>query len=91
MKLKELFTSPDKWTQGAEAKDKKGNIIPVFHPNAVSFCLMGGIHRCYNTFAEELDIINKISKHINICIMFWNDDSTRTFEDIVKLVNDLDI
>lgn len=88
MKIKELFTDETKWTQGALARTKKGNIIGALEDNAVCWCLQGAVLKCYGS--DRLTIIDlildKVDKH---CIALWND--AHTFTEVKELVERLDI
>lgn len=92
MKLKELFKSEANWCQRSLALDKDSNPTGYYSPDAVCWCLEGGIAKCY---VENFEIRKKIASKIYADNMwdftFWNDNPLRTFQDIYKLVNELDI
>lgn len=102
MKIRELFSSPEKWTKGCYARTSGHAQIPPFDPdfqNAACYCLIGAVKRCYSPF-QETEIIEKIVKELSICptpheeyrgIGDWNDDPARTFEEVKDLVDKLDI
>lgn len=104
MKVRELLDSPEKWTKGAIARDSKGNLVSYNSPNAVCFCLLGAIYKCYasdkmnpdkmNPDKLPLEIRKLIGSLLNLrsdSISYFNDAPKRTFEDIKNLVNTLDI
>ena len=92
MKLKELFTDESRWTQGVAARDREGNIVSPNDPLAVKFCPDGGIRRCY-PYEEWSHVRIQLQHrlHYGQSITEWNDAPERTFEDIQRLVNELDI
>ena len=91
MTLKELFTDESRWTQGTPARDEKGNAVSPNDPLAVKFCLAGGIQRCY-TYEEGSHVRRQLRQQLHWqSIIQWNDAPERTFEDIQRLVNELDI
>lgn len=101
MKLKQLFDKPERWTQKASARDKDGNVVAVDSGKAYSFCLGGGVEKCYKGNKKRMEILNLIEEEMmnkhrlddgeNYDYVEWNDSSEREFDDIKKLVNKLDI
>jgi hypothetical protein len=90
MKVKDLLSSPEKWTQQAYAKTKHGIATSSSDPDAFCFCLLGAVHKCYSI--DEIGYINqKIQRNIEGAIAEWNDDPTRTFEEVKQLVESLNI
>ena len=93
MTLKELFTDESRWTQGCFARDAEGNEVGLEDPAAVKFCLAGGVLLCY-LFGERKGVsrvVNKIITHVGHSIPTWADSPERTFADIKRLINELDI
>lgn len=84
MKMREWFLpdKPARWIQKYMIKQTRGKIV--------STCLLGAIKLCYN---NDINFIYpKIQKYLNIeSVTGWNDNQYRTYKDVVKLVNDLDI
>lgn len=96
MKLKDLFVDSFRWIQHDWAQSEEGAHCSFDHPNAVRFCLVGGINKCYPDINSQRSIRVKIEKYIDNLessapIMVWNDSSDRTFQDILDLINKLDI
>lgn len=92
MKIKELLTDESKWTQNAFGRDAEGLACFSGDPDAVCWCLLGAMTVCYPNSYIRAEIIRKIHKHLlNNTVFNFNDAPERTFEDIKKLVNDLDI
>ncbi len=89
--MKELLSDPTKWTQGESARDEHGNKCSALEPQAVCFCLLGAMNRCYpgQTFTEAY---NKLAKNVpNGDIADWNDDVMRTHPQVLALITELDI
>lgn len=97
MKLKELFDDESKWTQLALARDKNKNVVIFGSSSADCFCLFGGVMKCYPSkfFNTQTRVISLIRGALNVestlQITQWNDDPNRKFEEVKKLINDLDI
>ncbi len=99
MKVKELLTDESKWAKGEWAKDARGCCCSYTSERAVCFCLGGAIARCYGIklgqqiFADQ-EIYKRVATFLHLGILTisqWNDDKTRTFDDIKKVVEELDI
>lgn len=96
MKMHELLASPEKWTKGAYAMDASGLHVPERHPDARRWCLLGAANYCYGlaSVAVEMRIRDALlagSGDKATGIASWNDAPDRTFDDVRKLLLDLDI
>lgn len=93
MKIRELLSSPDKWTQGVFARNSSGYRTYELDQDACSFCLMGALYRCYiDTEDDGLLVRSKLGQAIeDNTITGWNDDPKRTFAEVKELVDRLDI
>lgn len=97
MKVKELLSSPEKWTQGTYARDALGGRpVPPLDEDAVCFCLIGAVRKCYPIISDQCPVLAKIT--LELCtnlkmavITDWNDYPDRTFEQVKQLVDKLDI
>jgi hypothetical protein len=89
MKVKELLTGPEKWTQGACARDRKGEsaLATDAHPR---YDLMGAMIRCYG-FKGYPAVYERARVAVGRSPVAWNDAPERTFQDVKHLVNELDI
>ncbi len=85
MKVKELLTGPEKWTQGHLMVDASGTI----YGPPVRWCLLGAVHHCYGKQASPIAI--QINERLGWGMVKWNDQPERTFEDVRQLVNEMDI
>lgn len=93
MKVKELYSDPNRWAQGTEAKNEKGEPTYIFAEEAVAWCLAGAIDKCYypNQKGRSLVYQKIATRDLGRAIVSWNDDPKRTFEEVKALVEELDI
>jgi hypothetical protein len=89
MKVLELLSSEDKWTQGAFARNKDGVRTDYYAEKAVSWCLIGAIHKCYSDYEEINSIMNRILFTVGEKCYQYND--THTYEEVMELIRELDI
>ena len=87
-KVRELLIDESKWHKGNFAIDSEGLEVSPNDKNACKWCLMGAIKKCYQG-AEYVLVLNKVHRKINN-IFHWN-DSFAKFEDVKRLVDELDI
>ena len=85
MKIKDLLTDESKWLQGS-------------HRDGTPCCLERAVEVCYgDNKTLEQDIKSRIDKYlggdgsVNMRIIYWNDAPERTFADIRRLIEELDI
>lgn len=88
MKLKELFTDESKWTKGSYARDQDGLTVDPQNDKAVCWCFRGAMYKIGFNIHSLTHIFEKLFPD---GVMDWNDAPERTFEDIKKLVEELDI
>ena len=95
MKVKELLSGPEKWTQSVYVRNKDGTPTQLGAAEAFSFCLRGAIYFCYCDATGRYWTEDKAHKALNLppceSLAEWNDAPERTFEDVRKLVEELDI
>lgn len=96
MKIKELLNSPEKWTQSAYAKDAVGDSCSSTEPQAVCWCLLGAIHRCYPEPKESDKVWRKILAAITleshfVSISSFNDNEETTFEQVRDILEMADV
>lgn len=93
MKVRELLTGPEKWTKGADARSESGYSVEPDSKAACRWCLYGAINAAYprtDDAIRALKLVNaKLGESRGICN--WNDAPERTFDDVRKLVEELDI
>ncbi|TXH42677.1 MAG: hypothetical protein E6Q97_35280 [Desulfurellales bacterium] len=92
MKVSELLDSPDKWCQHAYAKNIEGAPVSSYASGACSWCLIGAINTCYPLLVDpdrqEHDMVmDRLKEVIGITnVATWNDDPSRTFEEVREAV-----
>ncbi len=87
MKVRELLSGPEKWTQGSYVS---------VHSMGTSYCLLGAIRHCYpigwedihRKVARELDAEGSL---VDTVVFEYNDHPRRKFAEIKELVERLDI
>lgn len=102
MKAWEILSSKEKWTQAAWGRDANGAEVNSSDlENAVCFCLGGAIIKAYglgingmrDEYADKL--LAKLTPHLDwgdySYIFNWNDSPSRTYEEVVALLKELDI
>lgn len=99
MKLSELLDKPEKWTKGSSARDKNNKQVHPQEPEAVCWCLEGGL-RCvtngnrWSPWVETLrsTIIRLFPNRTDPLgvkiISTFNDHPDTTFEDIQKVIKE---
>ncbi len=89
MKIRELLSDASKWTQHYLARKANGTPTSEQDPYAVSWCLVGAVIVCYPQ--ASLSVYEQIEKKTGGEMIDWNNAPERTFEDVRKLVEELDI
>lgn len=90
MKVQDLLTDEGKWIQKSIARDAQGNRTYFDASDAVCWCLVGALHKCYlNARAQE--ICGQIFDKLQLAPAEWNDAPERTFADVRRLIEELDI
>lgn len=90
MKVKDLLTGPDKWTQGWNARDIDGFSKHHDGVRAVCWCLHGAIWKCYGPL-DGRRVCDKVEHRLHVPLTHWNDSPNRTFDEVRRLVEELDI
>jgi hypothetical protein len=100
MKIKELLVSEDKWARKGFAFDKDDRMVFGASPDAVKWCLLGAVGKCYQgaegeavreLLTAELTTKDTPEHDLPGSISQWNDNPKTTFADVRKLVEKLDI
>lgn len=89
MKAYELLDSPERWTQFVPARNSAGEVVKAKAPDAVCWCIMGAIVRCYPKGKRNMfeDFCNKVRCDLSQ----WNDRPERTWEEVYNLLKEYDI
>lgn len=91
MKVRELLSSAEKWTQGVYARRQDGSETYPTYPDAASWCIAGAIVRCYEIELHH-GLIDSVGRRIESpSIGEWNDATERKFEEVKALLDELDI
>lgn len=91
-RVKRLLDSPYKWTKGADARTKDGDSVVQSHPDAVCWCLSGAIMHCYGPDGCAAIVLEMVKVQVKRAAVFlWNDCDERKFDDVVKLMEDLNL
>lgn len=98
MKLSELISGPNTWTQGAPARDRLGLPVRAKNNRAVCWCLWGGLHYiCLDASTKERIKFIIASRQLEqSCLRLygtsdytmWQDLLTTTWEQVQALIAD---
>lgn len=98
MKAWELLSDASKWTQGEPARDIHGRPVDADDSEAVCWCLMGALNKCYpGIHIKGLLLTRNITQggclqEFSVDVPHeWNDDPVRTFEDVHNFLQQYDI
>lgn len=94
LKAWELLSKPEKWTTGDYAKDAHGSYVGTSDPQAVCFCALGAILRCYkDDDTKRREVSNQLGEHLYkqgfVSIAAWNDEVG--YETVHSTLKELDI
>lgn len=91
MTVADLLANPDRWGQGHAAMDPTGNDVDIASKDACRWCLMGAIELLYpDQFVEKCDAITACLRARGWIdgIIGYNDEPTRTYDEIMDLVRE---
>lgn len=95
MKVRELLTDESKWTQKACARDAIGKVLTAIDRRSIGaaacWCTLGAMEVCYTKFTDWDSVRDRIVKSVGMSVSTWNDAPERTFADVRKLIEELDI
>ncbi len=84
MKPSELLATPDKWTQGAFAKDAGGKPCPLNSDAERCWCVMGALIKYFGEYSPEFySCVNEISSKLDAPITEWNDSPKTTHAEVL--------
>lgn len=87
--LQELYSDKTRWIKGCLAMTENSRVVNANDPEATRWCLLGGIQKVYGE--EEGKIFPRFWNLGISDIMSWNDHSSRTVEDVQKIVKKLNV
>lgn len=90
MKAWELLETSG-WCQGAEARSFGGKAVSAEANVAASFCLVGAVIHTYGERAARPIIVKLWSVVRTFSPAEWNDDPSRTKEEVVALLRELNV
>lgn len=88
--MQELLAKRSNWTQGREARTVDDKPCRVNSSKAYKFCLLGALIKCYGSNFMDIPAYNLLSRKTG-GISSWNDNPDRTFGDVRRLIEELDI
>lgn len=91
MKVWQLLSDESKWTKGFAARSVYGAPIDPRSNEAVCWCLVGAIARCYGDDVHFHNVRNLIADKVGRTEASWNDTPKRTYSEVYALVKELDI
>lgn len=97
MKIQKLLNTEKRWCRGAEARDIHGTPVSPQSPEAVQWCLLGAINKCYGSYTNDYDkIFDRLRNTIEaprkiFGVANFNDRASTTFADIQKLIEKADV
>ena len=91
MKMYELLSTPDKWTQHTTARNTDGIVCNAWDPEAASWCLAGAAEACYPEREKGDSVFGRIAQACGEHIVDWNDNKARTYQEVIELCRKLDI
>jgi hypothetical protein len=91
MKAYELLDKPEKWTQGAYAKDANGRIVSALSPEATCWDVSGAAYRAYGDWKIALSILERLYSVTQKRTPVWNDAPERTWLEVYTLLKELDV
>ena len=96
MKMHELLVYRRHWTQGTLAREVDGTPCTYRSESACCWCLTGALRKCYPVFwgaaLVEQTLLKYISKnYVAMDIAGWNDDPSRTFDQVREMLVELDV
>ena len=96
MKIWQLLDSPDKWTQGAVARDSQNKSVNWHSATAYKWCVIGAISKCYGQGEEHQQTYEKIQDYLASkgnywMLVLWNDARETTWQEIHDTCKELDV
>lgn len=97
MKVSELLDRPERWCQGESARRDDGSPTGIMLEDAASWCLIGAVNKCIDNHQERIESYDKLQLALLMKfqrmgpLAIWNDDPTRTFDDIKALLEAADL
>lgn len=71
------------WCQYIYAEDAKGTAVNCREMSAMSFCMIGAIGAIYHDTTTVREIRDKLDKYLGHPHASWNDDPSRTKDEVI--------
>jgi hypothetical protein len=83
-----LLKTSKQWTQGTNARTKKGpgNQCDPDSEKAKCWCLFGAVLKCYGDSNERWAAVTRLETALGRTLPSWNDKSGRKFSQVRKLL-----
>ena len=95
MKIYELLSKRNAWTQNNYAKNTKRRPVMPNDPDACCWCILGALSKCYPDIEENKRVADRLYNHPTIRkakgLVAWNDSPSRRKSHILALCKELDI
>ena len=104
MKAKELLSRREAWTTGIIARDAQGHGVKAISQEAVSWCLIGALVKCYsgNTAEAYSQALEKVDRLAAIRVnLVYNElergmyavaaNESLPYEEVLALLNEADV
>ncbi len=97
MKAYQLLDSPEKWMQNpgsiCSAKESNGLNCDDLSSQAVSWCILGALKRCYGTdYSGSIKkVLRCLGKKFSHELAPWNDAPGRKWEEVRAVLKEADV
>ena len=91
MKVYELLKDRKNWTQGFMARRADGIAVGTSDDNAVCWCLIGALYKCYRVEEVEKHKILLMRELTVLSLTNWNDHPKRKHSEIVAVLKKVNI
>ena len=94
MKVYELLSNESRWTRRAYARDAQGNMCKANDPDAQSWCIIGGVYKCYTGISlldAEHRLLSTLPAQNTYQVAEWQDDPRVMFEMVRELLIAADV
>ena len=90
MRVQDVLKSKSNWCQGSVARDQYGRAVRIDDHSANSYDLLGALSKCNIDYPPMLEAYHKVEKEVGD-IVKWNDDPSRTYEQVIALASKLNL
>lgn len=83
--VRELLSDPDRWTQGAYARDATGHTVLTYAPDACRWCIAGACDRTAPSTARALQARAALARQAGVRLSTFND--TNGHPEVLALID----